>query len=76
LIDDNFILMLNAGAPALELVTQEETNQAKHQECIEKGEEILNDNAGVTIIEKPLGGESIDHPLMIKNYKEKMADVI
>jgi hypothetical protein len=36
----------------------------------------LNDNAGITFIEKPPGGESIDHPLMIKNYKEKMADVI
>jgi hypothetical protein len=28
-IDDNFILMLNGGLPALELITQEETNQAK-----------------------------------------------
>ena len=26
IIDDNFILMLNAGAPALEPVTEEETN--------------------------------------------------
>jgi hypothetical protein len=36
----------------------------------------LNDNAGIKFIEKPLESESIDHPLMIKNYKEKMADVI
>ena len=56
-LDDDFILMLNEGKPALEKVTIQE------QIPVPKPEE-----------EK--AAEEFDHPMMIPNYKEKMADVI
>jgi hypothetical protein len=59
-LDDDFLLMLNDGQPALEQVKKEHPD---------------HDNAGVEVIEEEPEEENA-HPMMIPNYKEKMADVI
>jgi hypothetical protein len=60
-LDDDFILMLNDGKPAVELA-----KEMKPPPMLDPSHE----NAGVEIIEEA------EHEMMIPNYKEKMADVI
>lgn len=59
-LGDDFLDMLNGGQPALELIG--EAPKPEH------------DNAGVIVVEDE--GPPTEHPMMIENYKEKMADVI
>ena len=68
-IDDDFILMLNGGIPALEHVAAEKKRRANAS-----GE----DNTGVIVFsDENAPPESVgEHPMMIPNYKEKMAGVI
>ena len=66
-LDDDFLLALNDGKPALEGMQPLKapptlTNDQDH------------DNAGVEVLK--VEGEQEEHPMMIPNYKEKMADVI
>jgi hypothetical protein len=56
-LEEDFMMTLNGGQPALELIT--EFPKEKHE------------NEGLIIVE-----EDAQHPMMIENYKEKMADVI
>jgi hypothetical protein len=62
-LDDDFILMLNDGKPALELA-----KEMKPPPMLDH----THENAGVEILEP----EAEEHEMMIPNYKEKMADVI
>jgi hypothetical protein len=69
-LDDDFIMMLNDGKPALEQFGEIEKPPVLDPE---------HENAGVIIIEEEKGEEGISGGLMehmIPNYKEKMADVI
>ena len=61
--DDDFMMMLNDGKPALELA-----KEMKPPPILDP----THENAGVEIIEP----EVVEHEMMIPNYKEKMADVI
>lgn len=61
-LDDDFLLMLNDGKPALEL-----TNKPPPSLGVSNHE-----NAGVEIIKE----EDAEHPMMLPNYKDRMADVI
>jgi hypothetical protein len=54
-LEDDFMMTLNGGQPALELINMP---KEKHE------------NEGIIIVEEA------EHPMMIENYKEKMADVI
>lgn len=56
-LDDDFLLMLNDGKPALEKVT-------------------IHEQIPVQKPEEKKAAEEFEHPMMIPNYKEKMADVI
>ena len=60
--DDDFMMMLNDGKPALELAKDMEKPPMLDPN---------HENAGVEIIQP-----EIEHEMMIPNYKEKMADVI
>ena len=60
-LQDDFMLMLNGGKPALELINN--MPKPKHE------------NDGIIIVEDE-GPATAEHPMMIENYKEKMADVI
>ena len=61
--DDDFMMMLNDGKPALELA-----KEMKPPPMLDPSHE----NAGVEILEP----EVVEHEMMIPNYKEKMQDVI
>ena len=63
-LDDDFILMLNDGKPALELASE-----MKPPPMLDAN----HDNAGVEVVKDE---DLEDHGMMIPNYKEKMADVI
>ena len=55
-LEEDFMLTLNGGQPALELIT--EMPKERHE------------NEGIIVVEE------VEHPMMIENYKERMADVI
>ena len=65
-LDDDFILALNGGVPALELIDKEP--KTKHN--------TINDEAGMLIEDLPPVAGKDDEGGMIDNYKERMADVI
>lgn len=66
-IDDDFIAMLNDGKPALQLVGAEQKNETS----------AAAENAGVLVPKEEPGQDSMSqHPMMIENYKERMANVI
>lgn len=65
-LEDDFILMMNGGKPALELIDQPPPDLDKP----------VGENEGVVVIEDKPGDAPVDMPGMIENYKEKMADVI
>jgi hypothetical protein len=60
-LGDDFLDMLNGGAPALEMIGA--APKPKH------------DNEGIIVVDTT-EGPSAEHPMMIENYKEKMANVI
>jgi hypothetical protein len=67
-LDDDFILQMNNGKPALELI-----HDAKYVDL----DKPAHENEGIIIVkDDPENKNEIDHPMMIDNYKEKMADVI
>jgi len=61
-LDDDFLLMLNDGKPALEHVN-------KPPPMLDSNHE----NAGVEVLK---ADEEEEHPMMIANYKDQMKDVI
>jgi hypothetical protein len=64
-LEEDFMLILNDGKPALELIDQVPVDLDKP----------VGENEGIIVVEdKP--GEEGQMPGMIENYKEKMADVI
>lgn len=68
-IDDDFIALLNEGMPALELVTKED--KEKQEKPAGSAAQANKD----TVIVKD-DGQGGAHPMMIENYKERMADVL
>ena len=75
-IEDDFVLMLNGGLPAIQLDEEEEkaeVDEAEDDQIVEGPNK--NNNTGVMVVsdDGPMGG--IENPL-IPNYKEKMADII
>ena len=60
-LGDDFLDMLNGGQPALEQIGA--APKPKHE------------NEGVIVVDTTEGPPT-EHPMMIENYKEKMADVI
>ena len=64
-LDDDFLLALNDGKPALEQIEKLQPPPTLEQE---------HENANVEVLKAE--GEQEEHPMMIPNYKEKMADVI
>lgn len=65
-LDDDFLMQLNDGKPALELI--------KDQKLIDM-DKPSHENEGVIVVEDDKT-KGFEHPMMIENYKEKMADVI
>jgi hypothetical protein len=66
-LEDDFIMMLNDGKPALELI-----NSMPAPPMLDNQHE----NAGVQIIKEIPGEEGSMGGHMIPNYKEQMADVV
>jgi len=68
-LDDDFILALNGGVPALELIDKDQLPV--------NNDESINDNIGVIHVDdiKPTESGDNNEP-GITNYKEKYADVI
>jgi hypothetical protein len=64
-LDDDFLLMLNDGKPALEHIN-------KPPPMLDPNHE----NAGVEVFDDKEESKEMDHPMMIPNYKEQMKDVI
>lgn len=65
-LEDDFVLMMNGGKPALELI--------KDQKLIDMDKPV-HENEGVIVVDTK-EDKGFEHPMMIENYKEKMADVI
>jgi len=59
-LDDDFILMLNDGKPAIELAKEMKPPML----------DATHENAGVEVVKDE------DHELMIPDYKERMTDII
>ena len=72
-VDDDFLAMLNDGQPGLELVGAKEKAAEKARQDFSAAQE----NQGVIVIKDEPGQDGLSqHPMMISNYKERMADVI
>ena len=70
-LGDDFVLMLNGGVPALELIEGDPSGPVNE----------AHDNQGVIVLDEVLkdtpDGEGLaNHPGMLPNYKERMAGVI
>lgn len=72
-IDDDFIAMLNDGEPALQLAA---TTEKKATPVVEEASAAA-ENAGVVVLKDEQGPDGVaEHPMMIENYKDRMAHVI